>query len=215
MPHPELLGPYRYTPAGFPLGQDTLLLASFATVRRRDRVCDLGCGGGPLLLLLSAREPEISRTGVELDPGAAEGARQNLSDNRLAGEIITGDLTQIRTLLPAGAFELVVSNPPWFAAGTGRSGGTSRMEGACTLDGVCAAAGFLLKNGGRFALVHRPERLADVLEALRRAGLEPKRLQFVQHSAAHPPSAALLEAVRQGKPGLAVAPARILTPAGI
>ena len=67
-----------------------------------------------------------------------------------------------------------------------------------------------MKNGGRFALVHRPERLADLFAALRGAGLEPKRLRLVQHGPDKPPSAALVEAVRQGRPGLEVLPALFL-----
>ena len=67
-----------------------------------------------------------------------------------------------------------------------------------------------MKNGGRFALVHRPERLADLFAALRGAGLEPKRLRLVQHGPDKPPSAALVEAVRQGRPGLEVLPALLL-----
>ena len=70
----------------------------------------------------------------------------------------------------------------------------------------CAAAGRLLKNGGRFALVHRPERLCDLFAALRSAGLEPKRLRLLQHGLDCPPSAVLLEAVRQGRPGLEILP---------
>ena len=77
---------------------------------------------------------------------------------------------------------------------------------------LCAAAGRLVRNGGRFALVHRPERLADLLEALRSHGLEPKRLRLVQHRADAPPSAVLAEAVRQGRPGLEILPALLRTP---
>ena len=207
----EQLGPYQYQHgACFPLGQASLLLGEFATVRPGERVCDLGCGGGVLLLLLGGRAADLQLTGVELEPEAAAWARENLARNGLSGQIVTGDLRACRTLFPAGQWDLVVSNPPWFAAGTGRSGGPRRGEERCTLDQVCTAAGYLLRNGGRFALVHRPERLADVLEALRSHELEPKRLQLVQHSPVHPPSTVLLEAVRQGRPGLAVAPTRMI-----
>lgn len=108
--------------------------------------------------------------------------------------------------LPAGSFSLAVSNPPYFKAGSGGCGGPARMEGDCALEDWCAAAGRLLKNGGRFALVHRPERLCDLFAALRSAGLEPKRLRLLQHGPDCPPSAVLLEAVRQGRPGLEILP---------
>lgn len=206
----ERLGPFTYRQGGFPLGQDTLLLGRFATLRRGGRVCDLGCGAGALPLLLLARESSLDLSGVELDGEAAALARRNLAENGLSGVIRTGDLRRVREQFPAGRFDLVVSNPPYFPAGSGESGGSARMELCCTLTQVCAAAAFLLKNGGRFALVHRPERLAGLMEALGQSGLEPKRLQMVQHDRGKPPSAVLVEAVRQGRPGLSVLPTLIL-----
>ena len=206
----ERLGPFTYRQGGFPLGQDTLLLGRFATLRRGGRVCDLGCGAGALPLLLLARESSLDLSGVELDGEAAALARRNLAENGLSGVIRTGDLRRVREQVPAGCFDLVVSNPPYVPAGSGESGGSARMELCCTLTQVCAAAAFLLKNGGRFALVHRPERLAGLMEALGQSGLEPKRLQMVQHDRDKPPAAVLVEAVRQGRPGLSVLPTLIL-----
>ena len=206
----ERLGPFTDRQGGFPLGQDTLLLGRFATLRRGGRVCDLGCGAGALPLLLLARESSLDLSGVELDGEAAALARRNLAENGLSGVIRTGDLRRVREQFPAGCFDLVVSNPPYFPAGSGESGGSARMELCCTLTQVCAAAAFLLKNGGRFALVHRPERLAGLMEALGQSGLEPKRLQMVQHDRDKPPAAVLVEAVRQGRPGLSVLPTLIL-----
>lgn len=206
---PEQLGPYIYRQSDscFPLGQDSLLLASFATVRRGDRVWDLGCGAGALLLLLAARESDLTLTGVELSTADSALARENLEENKLTGTILTGD---IRTLaLPAGTASLVVCNPPYFKAGSGASGGPARME----KDGLkdwCAAAGRLLKNGGRFALVHRPERLAELFIHMRAGGIEPKRLQLVQHGPDTAPSAVLVEGVRQGRPGLTVLPVLLM-----
>lgn len=208
---PEQLGPYRYVQSDtcFPLGQDSLALAAFATLRRGDRVCDLGCGGGALLLLLAARQSTLTLSGVEISPEDSALARKNLAENSLTGEIYTGDLRQVCKMLPAGGFSLVISNPPYFKAGSGGDGGAARMEAASVTD-WCAAAGRLVKNGGRFALVHRPERLAELFAALQGGGLEPKRLQLIQHDADTPPSAALVEAVRQGRPGLEVLPIRLM-----
>lgn len=203
----EQLGPFRYTwtPECFPLGRDSLALGAFATVRRNWSVCDLGCGGGLLLLLLARREAALSLTGVELEPHAAAAARQNLQHNHLNGEIFEGDLAHLPP--PPAVFDLVISNPPYFAPGSGAKGGSGRMERTVSLEGLCRRAGELLRPGGRFALVHRPERLADLISALRNYRLEPKRLQFLQHDSTHPPSALLLESVKGGKPGLACLPA--------
>ena len=200
----EQLGPYILTweDGVFPLGADALALGNFAGVRPGWRVCDLGTGSGVLLLLLARRAERLSLTGVELDPLSAQTARENLASNGLAGDILTGDL---RTApLPAGGFDLVVANPPYFPLGSGRSGGPARSEECCALEELCAAASRLVRNGGRFALCHRPERLVDVLCSLRSCRLEPKRLKLISHGPGHPPSLLLVEAVRQGKPGLQI-----------
>ena len=204
----EQIGPYLLTvPEGvFPLGGDTLALGDFATVRPRERVCDLGTGSGALLLLLARRAEGLTLHGVELDERGALAARENLAANGLDGAILHGDLRNAP--FEAGAYDLVVSNPPYFPVAAGRSGGRARSEEDCTLADVCRAAARLLRFGGRFVLCHRPERLCDLLCALREQKLEPKRLQFVAHDPAARPSAVLVEAVYGGRPGLEVLPAR-------
>lgn len=200
----ERLGPYTlsWEEGVFPLGGDALALGEFSSIRPGWRVCDLGTGSGVLLLLLARRVDGLSLTGIDIHPLSAQTARENLSANGLAGEVLTGDL---RTApLPAGGFDLVVANPPYFPVGSGTSGGPARSEESCTLEELCAAAGRLAKNGGRFALCHRPERLTDVLCSLRAHHLEPKRLKLVSHGPGHPPSLLLVEAVKQGRPGVKI-----------
>lgn len=203
----EYLGQYRLTQsdAHFKLGRDSVLLARFATIKPRWRVCDLGCGVGTLLLLLSQREPRLARTGVELSPSAADLARRNLADNSLDGTILLGDFRD-KALLPGDTFDLVISNPPYFRSGSGKSGGPARMDENASVQELCQAAGRLTRTGGRFALVYRPERLAELFAALQRARLEPKRLQLLAYSQAKPPYAVLVESVKGGGPGLDVLP---------
>ena len=195
---------------GFKLSTDSVLLARFAAGLRADTVFDLGCGAGVLTVLLQLSHPAARVEGIELQPEAAALCRRNLAENGLPdGGILCGDLREHRALLTAGAYDLVVSNPPYFAAGSGLSApeparAAARDERTCTLDDVCAAAAYLCRWGGAFALVHRPERLADVFCTLREHGLEPKRLRLVQHRAESAPNLALIEARRGGKPGLAV-----------
>ena len=202
----ERLGPYTlsWKEGVFPLGGDALALGAFSTVKPGWRVCDLGAGSGALLLLLARRAEGLTLTGVDIDPLAAQTARENLEANGLAGEIICGDLRAVP--LPAGGFDLAVSNPPYFPLGSGTSGGPARSEECCSLEELCTAAGRLVKNGGRFALCHRPERLTDVLCTLRAHHLEPKRLKLVSHGPGHPPSLLLVEAVKQGRPGISIEP---------
>ena len=204
--HEELITPYilRWPQGVFPLGSDTLSLGEFATVRKNWRVCDLGTGSGALLLLLKRREKSLLLTGIELDALSARTAQENLLHNDLEGEVVCGDLRT--SPLPAGSFDLVISNPPYFPQNSGDSGGPARREEQCSLDELCACASRLVRNGGRFALCHRPERLADLMCTLRKYALEPKRMKLLSHSPEHAPSLVLLECVRQGRPGLEILP---------
>ena len=205
--HSEYIGPYsmRQQEGVFPLGSDSQALGNFVQVRRGETVCDLGCGGGVLGLYLFARERDLRLTALDISEDAVNLARENFSANGLAADVRHADMRTVRELFPAGSFDLVVSNPPYFSVGSGYSGGSARMEETCTLTDLCAAAKWLVRNGGRFALVHRPERLADLFSALREHMFEPKRLQFIQ-AAGKPPSAVLIEAYKEGKPGLSVLP---------
>lgn len=116
------------------LGTDSLLLSRFATVHRRFRVLDLGCGVGVLGILLAARAEELTLDGVELDPQAAALARRNLEENRLRGTIVTGDLRE-RRVFSQGHYDLIVSNPPTFPPASDR-----RLPGAVPRPAVRAAA---------------------------------------------------------------------------
>ena len=193
---------YRWDDGCFPLGADSLALGEFATLKSGQRVLDLGCGAGLLLLLAARRERCAARFGVELHPHAAALARENLACNSLAGTVLTADYAQAE--LP-GDFDLALSNPPWYSERSGAVGGAGRME-TQAIPELCAAAAKALKSKGRLALCYPPERLADLLAALREAGLEPKRLQFCRHRLDKKPSAVLAEGVKGGRPGLEVLP---------
>lgn len=211
-------GPLFETGPEFPLGMDAVLLADFAAAHRPRLACDLGCGDGAVSVLLCARFPGLRLDGVELRPDAAARCRRNLAENGWADRtrVVAGDLRAAAgTDLPAGAYDLVVANPPYFPLEGGKSSpsasrAAARSELACTPEALCAAAARLTKNGGDFCLVHRPERLPALFAALTGCGLEPKRLRFVHHTAAAPPSLCLVEARRGGRPALAVLPPLLL-----
>lgn len=193
------------------LGTDSKLLAQFATLHRRERVCDLGCGVGTLGVLLAQRQEGLILDGVEIVPESAELAAFNLECNGLLGSIYQGDLRNYRQWAPRpGGYDLVISNPPYFAPNTGKTAEgvrkTARSEECCTLQDLCVAAGWLLHTGGRFALCYRAERLTALFSALEHSGIQPKRLQLVQHSPAHPPKIVLVEGIRMGRPGLKILP---------
>lgn len=211
-------GPRFFASSGvFPLGTDSVLLADFAAVSGAKRILDLGCGGGVLAVLLALRTPDAFVEGVDVSPDAAVLCRRNLAENGLAGRsaVLEGDLRAHRGLLRAGDYDLAVANPPYFPEGSGYAApdpqrAATRDERSCRLEDVLAAARYALRWGGRFALVHRPERLSEVLCAMTAAGLEPKRLRMVQPRAGAAPNLFLAEGRRGGRPGLEILPPLLL-----
>lgn len=199
------------------LGTDSVLLADFVRADAHRRGIDLGCASGALALLLLARAPKLRMTGLELVEEAALLARENMEANGLSSrcEIVCGDLRAHRALFPAGSFDLVVVNPPYYPVGSGALSpdpdrAAARGELQCTLGDVCAAAAFLCQTGGSVCLVHKPERLSQLLCALTAHGVEPKRLRLVCPRAASAPSLVLVEGRRGGRPGLAIEPPLLL-----
>lgn len=216
---PELWpgGPEYEGGAAFPITTDSVLLAAFAAVKPGMRVLEPGCGAGLISLLLLDREPGIRVQAVELDEAAACAARRNFSVNGFSAkaEVICGDLRESASLPEANSCDLVVCNPPYFSAADGKLSpdarrALARSEMECTLADVARAAGRSLRQGGRFAIVYRPEQLAALFAALSAERLEPKRLRFVHHSVDKPAGIVLCEAVRLGKPGIRVEPPLLL-----
>ena len=197
----------------FRLGTDSVLLADFVNTGTRRSGIDLGCGSGILPLLLLTKSAALHMTGLEINPEAASVARDNIAANGLSERcsIVTGDIRRCRELFRTGQFDLVVSNPPYFAAGSGKQSpnadkAAARGELLCTLEDICRAASYLCRTGGAFCLVHRAERLADVICLLRETGFEAKRLRTVSHSAGKEPSLVLIEARRGAAVGLKIMP---------
>jgi tRNA1Val (adenine37-N6)-methyltransferase len=196
----------------FRFSLDAVLLAHFATVRPGAAVVDLGAGTGVLGLLLLARG--AGRViGIEINAAMADMAGRSAGLNGLAErlQIINADIRQLEGLLPGGREELVIANPPYRPVSGGFVSPNDRIalarhEVAGDLGRFITAARFLVKYRGRFAMIHLPERLAEILKVMVDADLEPKRLQFVYPSLNRRAKFLLIEGVRGGKPGLDVMP---------
>jgi len=191
---------------GFRFTLDAVLLAHFVSLKEGDRVVDLGTGTGIIPLLLTTRQKKIQVTGLEIQPEMAEMAARSVRLNGLADKItiIQGDLRQLPKALPGGTFQVVTANPPYGALGGGLLNprwekAQARHELSCSMEDVVRAASKLLNYQGRFALIHRTERLADLFALLRKHGLEPRRLRFV-HSYVHKPARHLLLEARKKAP---------------
>ncbi|MGN0590776.1 tRNA1(Val) (adenine(37)-N6)-methyltransferase [Ruminococcus sp.] len=193
-------------------GTDAFLLTAFSRYQARDTVCDLGTGCGIIPLLMERHMPPRQIYGLDIQPEAIALLEQTVAENRLTNLTpVLGDLRTLWEGAPLGDCTLVTCNPPYKARGAGiESAGDgakiARHELLCDISDVCRSAARLLRFGGRLCLCNRPERLCDVLYAMRQADIEPKRLRFV---AKHPDTAPwlfLVEGKKGAKPFLQVEP---------
>nr|WP_315104233.1 tRNA1(Val) (adenine(37)-N6)-methyltransferase [uncultured Catonella sp.] len=198
------------SPDKFCFGMDAVLLSGFAYAKRGDRVIDLGTGTGILPLLLWAKTEGDHFTGLEIQEESAEMARRSVACNNLTNvDIVVGDIKSVDKLFDRQSFDVVTSNPPYMINEHGITNPQSpkqiaRHEILCTLEDVVKAAAYLLKSNGRFFMVHRPFRLPEIFENLRKYKLEPKRMRLVYPQIDKVPNMVLVEAVKYGKPRLTV-----------
>lgn len=189
----------------FPLSTDSIALADFARLPKNAKVLDLGAGCGTLGLMLCAKDPYCTVTGVEIDPVAHEmtlhNARQNQIENRLTS--ICADIAELPSAVKAGSYNCCISNPPYFAAGPqSKSLPYARREDLCDVETLMASAAWALQYGGDFFLVHRPERLAELCACAATHKLEAKRLCLLRHRSDGPVSLIMLQCRKGGRPGL-------------
>jgi tRNA1(Val) A37 N6-methylase TrmN6 len=192
---------------------DALLLADFSAPKPRERACDLGCGCGIIPLRWRSRgEGPQTAWGVDIQRQAVEQFALGIAASGLAERVfpVCADLRKYGRGQSA-AFGLVTCNPPYTAAGSGKTSlaepaRLARHETLCAFGDVCAAAARLLKNAGRLCVCHKPERLPELFEEMRRHRLEPKRLRLVHKDPQSAPWLALIEARLNAKPGLTVEP---------
>ena len=207
---------YDHREGVFKPGADSLLLADFVRPGRVRRFCDVGCGGGIITLALLHKIPRAQAVAVDVSEAAAELCRHNLALNAMAGEALCADVREHRSLFEAGSFDLVVSNPPYFVPGRGKASreaavNSARSETSLSLRELCEAAAYMLRNGGKFCVVYRPERLSELLCAMTACGVEPKRLRECVSSYGASPSLVLVEGARGAAPGLKIEKPALIT----
>ncbi|MBE9535657.1 MAG: tRNA1(Val) (adenine(37)-N6)-methyltransferase [Proteobacteria bacterium] len=190
---------------GYRFSIDAVLLADFTRVKKKDVIADLGTGCGLIPLILSRKAMQSRICGIELDAAAAEMAARSIRLNKLSEKIsiAQADVRAIRALYTAESFDLVTTNPPYGRPDSGRINPTkevaeARHEIAGSLDDFLAAAVYLLKYGGRLSLVYPARRLADLMEGLRKRGIEPKRLRTVHSRLGEGAKLVLLEGIKGG-----------------
>jgi tRNA1(Val) A37 N6-methylase TrmN6 len=201
-------------PDMFNFSLDSTLLANFVTINKNtDKIVDLGTGNGPIPLFLSVRT-KAKIIGIEIQKDAFELAKRNVKINNLEQqiEIINADLKNIYQKIGHHTFELVTSNPPYFKVTNEANVNKNdyltiaRHEILVTLEDVIKEASLLLKHGGYFTMVHRPDRLLDILGLLRDYKLEPKRLRLVYPKPNKECNTILIEARKSNQGGLRILP---------
>lgn len=198
-------------PERFCFGMDAVLLSGFARVKEGERVLDLGTGTGIIPILLAARTKGASFTGLEIQTESADMAKRSVRLNDLEDRvhIVTGDIKEAAGIFGAASYHVVTCNPPYMTGGHGLQNpdqpkAIARHEVLCTLEDVIKQASRLLMPGGRFYMVHRPFRLAEIMSGLCAHGLEPKRMRLVYPFVDREPNMVLLEALKGGKPRITV-----------
>ena len=196
----------------FSFSLDSVMLANFATIRLRDKgIVDLGCGNGVIPLILSLRtDKEI--IGVEIQEKLADMAKRSVEYNKLDSQIkiINRNMKDFSESEYFESFDLVTCNPPYFKVNDKNYFNDSyekmiaRHEVEINLSDLLVVARKLLKNNGNFAIVHRPERLMEILLEFRKNHIEPKRIQFVYENITKGSTLVLVEGQKNGKEGLKI-----------
>lgn len=201
-------------PKRFCFGIDAVMLTDFAKVKPGERVLDLGTGTGVIPILLSAKTKGEHFTGLEIQPESADMACRSVAYNHLEDkvEIVTGDIKKASELFGTSSFDVITTNPPYMLNQHGLKNATdaktiARHEILCTLDDILRESAKVLKEDkGRFYMIHRPFRLAEIMTMMCQYKIEPKRIQFVHPYIHKEPTMVLIEGLKGGKSHVTVEP---------
>ena len=204
-------------PGKFCFGMDAVLLANFARVKGNERALDLGTGTGIIPILLTAKTDGKNFVGLEIQEESADMARRSVMHNHLEEQIsiVTGDIKEAANIFGPVSFDVITTNPPYMIGNHGITNTSdtkaiARHEVLCTLDDILRESARVLKPKGRFYMVHRPFRLAEILSKMVNVGIEPKRMRFVHPFIDKEPNMVLIEGLRGGNSRLTVEPPLIV-----
>ncbi len=198
-------------PGRFCFGMDAVLLSGFARAKNGERVLDLGTGTGIIPILMEAKTEASHFTALEIQEESADMARRSVLYNRLEEkiEVVTGDIKDAAKRFGASSFDVITTNPPYMIGQHGLSSASAakaiaRHEILCTLEDILRESAKLLKPGGRFYMVHRPFRLAEIFCKMIEYRIEPKRMKLVHPFVDKEPNMVLIEGLLDGKSRLTV-----------
>jgi len=189
----------------FRYGVDAVLLSDFAAVKKEHRVIDLGTGTGIIPILIYAKHKPKKIAAVEVQPDMAEMAGRSIRLNELEQyiDVFCMNLKEAPQYFGKACFDCVVTNPPYVKKDCGiinpsETKAVSRFEILCTLEDVLETSKELLKPGGKLFMIHRTDRLVDIIYHMRAKGIEPKRIRFIHPSPGKKPNLLLIEGSRGG-----------------
>lgn len=190
----------------FKYGIDAVLLSNFVKTNKKSvKVVDLGTGTGIISILLTAKIDVNKIYSIEIQEKVADMARRSVELNNLKEkvEILNVDLKEVDKHIEGSSIDIIVTNPPYQKNNSGLQNEVeekkiSRHEIYCNIEDICKKSKYLLKDKGELYMVHRPERLVDVIYNLKKYNLEPKELRYVQSNTESAPVLFLLKAVKNG-----------------
>lgn len=204
-------------PEKFCFGVDAVFLSDFVRVRPGETVLDMGTGNGIIPVLLAGKTQGKKFTGLEIQTETADMARRSVEYNHLEDriQIVTGDIKEAAEIFRPAFFDVITVNPPYMISRHGLRNpddakAVARHEVLCSLDDILRESMRLLQDKGRFYMVHRPFRLAEIMIKMNHYKIEPKRLKFIHPYIDREPVLVLIEGVRSGKSRVTVEPPIII-----
>ena len=204
-------------PERFCFGTDAVLLSSFAKAKPGEKVLDLGTGNGIIPILMEAKTKGEKFFGLEIQEESADLARRSVALNGLEEKIgiVTGDMKEAVNIFGAASFHVITMNPPYMTGNHGLvnpedAKAIARHEITCSLEEMISQASKVLKSKGRFYMVHRPFRLAEIMSLMVKYHLEPKRMRLVYPYVDKEPNMVLIEGLKGGNSRITVEPPLIV-----